>query len=387
MSNQRPIYFDNNATTAIAPEVFEAMVPWLTEHYGNASSAYRMAQRAKDALQTARVQVASLLNCEPREILFTSCGTESDNAALHSALVTTGHKHIITSQVEHSAITKYGEYLERTGRAAVTWLPVERDGTLDLAALERAIRPDTAVVSLMWANNETGVLFPVAEAAALCRSKGVLFHTDAVQCPGKIPLDLATVPADFVSLSGHKLHAPKGIGVLFVRKRARFANFVIGGGQEGGRRGGTENIAYIAGLGRAAELARENLIDEQTRVRGLRDRFETELLASVPGAVVNGHRDLRLPNTTNLCFPGADGEALLHELDHHGVCASAGSACTTGSMEPSHVLTAMGLTPEQAKGSLRFSFSQKNSLEEIDFVLGLIPALLHQQKQSFPLAT
>jgi cysteine desulfurase len=385
MQANHTLYFDNNATTAVAPEVFEVMVPYLTEHYGNASSAYKLAQRAKDALQTSREKIAKLLNCDAREIIFTSCGTESDNAAIYSALQTTGKKHIITSQVEHSAITKYCERLERQGHA-VTWLPVRSDGTLDLAELERALRPDTAIVSLMWANNETGVLFPIQEAAELCRAKGVLFHTDAVQTPGKIPLDLATIPVDFLSLSGHKLHAPKGVGVLFVRKRVRYVNLIVGGGQEGGRRGGTENIPYIVGLGRAAELALEHLIDEQTRVRALRDTFENTVLATIPGTAVNGHRELRLPNTSNLRFEGIEAEALLAELDLHNICASSGSACTTGSMEPSHVLTAMGLNAAQAKASVRFSFSQKNTAEEVDYALALLPVLLQKLRATNPVA-
>jgi cysteine desulfurase len=380
---QNIVYLDNNATTQIAPEVFEAMVPWLTDFYGNPSSAYRMGKETGKALDTAREQIAALLKADPKEIVFTSCGTESDNAALWSALQTSRKKHIVTTQVEHSAIANYGEHLEALGYS-VTWLPVDSEGRLDVAELERAIQPNTAVVSVMWANNETGVLFPVKEIAALCKKKNVLFHTDAVQTPGKIALDLSDGQIDFLSLSGHKLHAPKGVGVLYVRKGVRFVSYLVGGGQERGRRAGTENIASIVGFGRAAELAQENLIEEQTRVRQLRDTLENGLLAAVPGTQINGHREERLPNTSNLSFNGLEAEALLIGLDQHHICVSSGSACTTGSLEPSHVLTAMGLTPELAKSSLRFSLNHLNSEADVQKCLAVLPGLVDRLSKALP---
>ncbi|MES2307999.1 MAG: cysteine desulfurase NifS [Verrucomicrobiota bacterium] len=370
-------YFDNNATTAIAPEVFEAMVPFLTESYGNPSSAYSFGKKVRQAVETARAQVAALINADPSEIYFTSCGTESDNAAIWSALRSTKRKHLITSQVEHSAILHMGESLEHQGYG-VTWLPVNPDGTLDLVGLEESIRPDTGVVSLMWANNETGVLFPIEKIAAICREKKVLFHTDAVQTPGKIAIDVKKVPVDFLAISGHKLHAPKGVGVLYVRKGVPFIPFQIGGGQERGKRAGTENVASIVGLGKAAERAQETLIEEQTRVRAMRDRFENGMLAKISKSRVNGNREERLPNTSNLCFVGADAQDLLGALDEQGICCSAGSACTTGSVEPSHVLSAMGVSENDAKCSLRFSFSHFTRESEIDHALEVIPAMVEK---------
>lgn len=373
-------YFDNNATTAIAPEVFEAMVPFLTENYGNPSSAYGFGKKVRIAVEQARSQVAALINAEPSEIYFTSCGTESDNAAIWSALRSTKKRHLITSQVEHSAVLHMGESLEQQGYG-VTWLPVRTDGTLDLVTLEDSIRPDTAIVSLMWANNETGVLFPIEKIATICREKKVLFHTDAVQCPGKVPIDVKSLSVDFLAISGHKLHAPKGVGVLYVRKGVPFIPFQIGGGQERGKRAGTENVASIIGLGKAAESAQESLIEEQTRVRAMRDRFENRILELIAGVRVNGNREERLPNTANICFQGVDAQELLAILDEQGICCSAGSACTTGSVEPSHVLSAMGVSESDAKSSLRFSFSHFNQDSEIDRALELIPHLVETLKQ------
>lgn len=379
------IYLDNNATTRIAPEVFEAMVPFLTEHYGNPSSAYSFGKRVEGHLIQAREKVAALLGCTPKEIIFTSCGTESDNAAIWSALQTTGKKHIVTTQVEHSAIMNQTEWLEKNG-CGVTRLPVAPDGTLSLADVENAIRDDTAIVSIMWANNETGVLFPVEEIAALCKKKGVLFHTDAVQTPGKIDLrHVAQSDINFLSMSGHKLHAPKGVGVLYVKKRTKIVPYVIGGGQERGKRGGTENVASIVGLGRAAELALEKLSDEQTRVRALRDRFEDALLKRLPNLYINGKRDQRLPNTANVAFDFVEAEAILMMLDRNGICASSGSACTTGSLDPSHVLSAMGLTPARARSCVRFSFSHYNTDADIDYALQVIPPMIEQLRAMSPL--
>jgi len=379
------IYLDNNATTRIAPEVFEAMVPFLTEHYGNPSSAYSFGKRVEGHIKEAREKVAALLGCTPKEIIFTSCGTESDNAAIWSALQTTGKKHIVTTQVEHSAIMNQTEWLEKNGYG-VTRLPVAADGTLSLTEVEKAIRDDTAVVSIMWANNETGILFPVEEIAAICKKKGVLFHTDAVQTPGKIDLrHVVKSDIDLLSISGHKLHAPKGVGVLYAKKRTKLVPYVIGGGQERGKRGGTENVASIIGLGRAAELALEKLSDEQTRVRALRDRFETTLLDRLPHLYINGRRDQRLPNTTNIAFDFVEAEAVLMRLDMSGICASSGSACTTGSLDPSHVLSAMGLTPARARSCVRFSFSHYNSDADIDHALQVIPPMIEQLRAMSPL--
>jgi cysteine desulfurase len=359
------IYFDNNATTAIHPLVLEEMLPFLKEQYGNPSSAYSFGKRVARTIDRAREQVAALLGCEPSEILFTSCGTESDNTALQSALlVDQDRKHIITSKVEHSAIIKHSEALARRGYE-VTWLEVDADGLIDLEQLDKSIRQDTAIVSLMWANNETGVLFPIEEIAEICRKHQTIFHTDAVQAVGKIPINLRNLPVQFLSLSGHKLHAPKGVGALYVNRRARFFPLLIGGGQEEKRRGGTENTASIVGLGKAAELAAEFIDEENRFVRELRDTFEREALQRMSGITVNGHREKRLPNTTNLSIEGIDSEALLMVLDQQGVCCSAGSACTTGALEPSHVLRAMGLSTEQARASLRFSFGRLNTREEV----------------------
>lgn len=377
------IYFDNNATTAVSPRVFEAMVPFLTEHYGNPSSSYSIARGVRQAVERAREQVAALLGCEPKEVIFTSCGTESDNAAIASSLQTSGGRHIVVSSVEHSAVKNHAETLERQG-FAVTWLPVAPDGTLDPAQVDKALRPDTALVSVMWANNETGVLFPVEEIAALCSARGVAFHTDAVQVPGKIAIKTRDTKIDYLSISGHKLHAPKGVGALFVRRRAKFLPYLIGGHQEKGRRGGTENVASIVGLGEAAAQALEHLDDERTHVKKLRDRLESGVLGSIPGTRVNGHAEQRLPNTSNIAFPGVSAEALLLLLDKENVCASAGSACTTGSMEASHVLKAMAVPRDLALGSLRFSFCRTNTAEEVEHVLGLLPGIVRQLQEKPP---
>jgi cysteine desulfurase len=379
------IYLDNNATTRVAPEVFEAMVPFLTEHYGNPSSAYSFGKRVEGHLKEAREKVAALLGCTPKEIIFTSCGTESDNAAIWSALQTTGKKHVVTTQVEHSAIMNQTEWLEKNGYG-VTRLPVAPDGTLSLSELENSIRDDTAIVSIMWANNETGIIFPVEEIASICKRKGALFHTDAVQTPGKIDLrHVAKSDIDLLSLSGHKLHAPKGVGVLYARKRTKLVPYVIGGGQERGKRGGTENVASIVGLGRAAELSLQNMGDEQARVRTLRDRFENTLLEKLPYLYVNGKRDQRLPNTSNIAFDFVEAEAILMSLDDKGICASSGSACTTGSLDPSHVLSAMGLTPARARSCVRFSFSHYNTDADIDAALQILPPMIERLRAMSPL--
>lgn len=375
--NQRAVhYFDNNATTRIAPEVFEAMRPFLTDLWGNASSGYHFGRQVARHVDTAREQLAAMLNAEPGEIVFTSCGTESSNAALHSALVTQpGRRHVLTTAVEHSANMNFGAYLDRRGYE-VTYLPVDSDGALDLHLVEKSIQPDTAIVSVMWANNETGVLFPIEEIAAICHSKGAIFHTDAVQVAGKLPIDVRALDCDFLSLSAHKMHAPKGIGALFVKRNARFQPYLIGGQQERGRRAGTQNVPYIVGFGRAAELATANLREEDTRIRGLRDRFEQAVLSMIPTCVRNGAKEPRLPNTSNIAFESVEAEAVLMLLDQEGICASSGSACTTGSLHPSHVLTAMGVNARRARGSVRFSFGIDNTAAELDHLLAKLPPII-----------
>ena len=384
---QRPgslLYFDNNATTALDPAVVEAMMPFLTEMYGNPSSAYSFGSRVGKAVENAREQVAALLDCEAREIVFTSCGSEGNNTAIGSALAADpDRRHVVTSTVEHSATKNYCERLARRGYE-VTWLPVDEHGRIDPGEVERAVRSDTAVVSLMWANNETGVLFPVEETSRLARTKGAYFHTDAVQAVGKIPISLRNSAVHFLSLAGHKLHAPKGVGALYVSRKVKFTPLLVGGSQEGGRRGGTENVAGIVALGKAAELAGAAMHDEETRVLAMRDRFEQAILENVPGAEVNGDAAERLPNTTNLYFPGVESEGLLVLLDKKGICASAGSACTAGSLHPSHVLTAMGFSAERARASLRFSFSRFNGDEEVTRGLEIVLEAVNKLRSLTP---
>lgn len=383
--SRAPVYFDNNATTRVAPEVLEAMLPFLRENWGNPSSAYRFGHQLAGPLDSARAAVATLLNAEPREIIFTSCGTESINTAIHSALAAQPQKrHLVTGAVEHSATLKFCQFLQKRGYD-VTFLPVDSDGRLDLGLLERSIRSDTALVSLMLANNETGILFPIAEVAALCRSKGVLCHTDAVQAAGKLALDVKGLGVDFLSLSGHKLHAPKGIGALYIKRHTRFQPYLIGGGQERGRRGGTENVANIAAFGRAAELAVSRLHDCETRVRGLRDKLESGILAGIPGSVRNGPAAPRLSNTTNIAFEGVEAEGILLLLDQADIGASSGSACTTGSLDPSHVLIAMGCSAARARASLRFSLGAYNTEAEVDYLLQGLPGIIEKLRANAPI--
>ena len=375
MSDKAICYLDNNATTRVAPEVVEAMLPYLTEQWGNPSSAYSFGKQVGRALDAAREKVAALINADPREIIFTSCGTEGNNTAIHSALVTQpGKRHIVTTAVEHSANIKLCAQLEKRGYE-LTLLPVDSLGELDVHLLHESIRKDTAIVSVMYANNETGVVFPIEEIAAICRARGVLFHTDAVQTAGKFKLDVRQLGADFLSLSAHKLHAPKGVGMLFARRGVPFSSLITGGGQEQARRGGTENVPYIVGFGRAAELAMESLGDVP-RIKSLRDRMEQGLLASIPNSRRNGIKEPRLPNTSNIAISDCEAEGILLLLDRAGICASSGSACTTGSLEPSHVLTAMGLSRELAKGSIRLSLSKYNSDADIDRVLRELPVIV-----------
>ena len=376
MSSDALVYFDNNATTRVAPAAVEAMLPWLTTSYGNPSSTCRSGAQAAAAVARAREEVAALFNCEPREVVFTSCGTESNHAAILSALQNDpNRRRLVTTRVEHSAIVRHAETLSKRG-CEITWLGVDASGQLDLAELEDAIRPDTAVVSIMWANNETGVLSPIPRIAEIVRSKGAIFHTDAVQAAGKVPIALTDSKINFLSASAHKFHGPKGVGVLYVNRRTRFHPMLWGGSQENSRRAGTENVAAIVGAGVAASLAVRSMMEEGTRVRTLRDQFETGVLERIAGSAVNGDLVNRLPNTSNLSFAGVESEGILMLLDREGVCCSAGSACTAGSIHPSHVLRGMGFSTERARGSLRFSFSRLNTADEVARVLELLPGIV-----------
>ena len=380
----KTIYLDNNATTAVAPEVRDAILPYLNELYGNPSSMHTFGGQVADAVETAREQMASLLGANPDEIIFTSCGSESDNAAIWSAIQTQPEKrHLITTRVEHPAILSVMQHWERQGYR-VTYLGVDNKGRLDLDEYAAALTPDTALASIMFANNEVGNIYPIQRMAEMAKEKGVLFHTDAVQAVGKTPIDLAHLPADMLSLSGHKLHAPKGIGVLYVRKGVRFRPFLRGGHQEKGRRAGTENVPYIVGLGAAASLAAEHMQEERVNVALLRDRLEQGLLEQIPDCMVNGDVENRLPNTTNIAFKNVEGEAILLMLDRLGVCASSGSACSSGSLEPSHVLRAMGVPFTYAHGSIRLSLSRYSTQEEVDFVIENFPGVIKTLRMISP---
>ena len=378
------IYLDNNATTQVAPEVLEEMLPYFSEFYGNPSSMHTFGGMVEHKVTEARKRVAELLGASPEEIIFTSCGTESDSTAIRAAILSNPKKkHIVTSRVEHPAVKNLYEYLSKNGYR-VTFVPVDRKGRLDLDYLYKNLDEDTAIVSIMWANNESGVIFPVEEIGEVLREKRIVFHTDAVQAVGKIPIDLKKVDVDMLSLSGHKLHGPKGVGALYVRKGTKFSPFMIGGHQEKGRRGGTENVASIIGLGKASELAVANLSDENTRVKRLRDKLENELLKRVSNTMVNGDRDNRLPNTTSIAFEYVEGEAILLMMDEFGICASSGSACTSGSLEPSHVLRAMGVPFTAAHGSIRFSLSIYNTEEEMDVIIEKLPPIIERLRELSP---
>ena len=380
----RTVYADNNATTRVAPEVLEAMLPFFKEQFGNPSSMHYLAKPAEQAITKAREQVACLLNADPSEIVFTSCGTESDNAAIRGVLAALPHKkHIITTRVEHPAVRNVCQYLGKNGYR-VTELPVDKMGQIDLDELRETLDDDTALVSIMWANNETGIIFPVREIADMVKSRGALLHCDAVQAAGKLHIDLRTVNVDLLSISGHKLHAPKGIGVLYIRKGTYFSPLMIGGHQEKGRRAGTENVPYIVGLGKACELALEQMEDEQTRVKSLRDRLEQELLEKALDASVNGDPTNRLPNTTSISFKYIEGEAILLMLSAEGIAASSGSACTSGSLEPSHVLRAMGVPFTRVHGSIRFSLSRYNSDEEVSYIVEKMVPIARRLREISP---
>ncbi|HYA28502.1 MAG TPA: cysteine desulfurase NifS, partial [Acidobacteriota bacterium] len=377
------VYFDNNATTRVLPEVAAAMLPFYTEQYGNPSSIHRFGSAVGDKINEARAQVAALVGAaDPVEVIFTSCGTEGDNAAIRGMLEARPDKrHIVTTKVEHSAVLGLCQHLEKKGYR-VTWLNVDHEGALDLDQLRRALTDDTAVVSIMWANNETGVIFPIDEIAEIVRSKGIPFHVDAVQAAGRIPLRVGELPIDLMTISGHKFHAPKGVGALYVRRGITFPPFMIGGHQERNRRAGTENVASIIGMGKAAEIALGRMAEESARVKKLRDRLEALLLESCPDSRVNGTKEHRLPNTLNISFRYLEGESVLVLLDQQGICASTGSACTAGSAEPSHVLRAMGVPADWLQGAVRFSLSRFNTEEEVNYVNEKVP-LIVQRLQGF----
>ena len=378
------IYFDNNATTRVADEVYEEMQPYFRSLYGNPSSMHTFGGQVGIKIREARERVARLLGCDPSEIIFTSCGTESDSAAIHGTLAAVPQKRkVITSRVEHPAVLAVCRDLESHGYTVVE-LGVDKLGRLDLNELEHQLDNDTALVTIMSANNETGVIFPIEQIAEMVTSRGIPFHTDAVQIVGKMPLNLSKSPINLLSLSGHKLHAPKGVGVLYIKKGTRVAPFLLGGHQEGGRRAGTENVPGIIGLGKACELALEHMEDENTRVKYLRDKLESALLQTCPDSRVNGDREHRLPNTTNISFEYVEGEAILLLLDRHGICASSGSACTSGSLEPSHVLRAMGVPFTAAHGSIRFSLSRYNTESEVDFTIEKMPQIIHRLRELSP---
>jgi cysteine desulfurase len=371
------IYTDNNATTKVADEVIEEMLPYFGQYYGNPSSMHTFGDQVGKKLVQARQKVADLIHADPGEIVFTSCGTESDNSAVFSALnANPDKKRIITSNVEHPAILNLFKYLrDKKGYDAV-FVPVDGKGHLDLDMLYDSLSDDTAIVSLMWANNETGVIFPIPEIAEKVREKGILFHTDAVQAAGKVPIDVTSANVDMLSLSGHKIHAPKGVGVLYVKKGIRFHPYLIGGHQEKGRRGGTENTVSIIGLGKACELAAQHLPVMGTEVKALRDYLQNQLLEKIPSVSVNGDLETRLPNTLSIGFDAVEGESILLMLDRENICASSGSACTSGSLDPSHVLMAMKVPFKSAHGTIRFSLSHYNTREEMDnIVKTLIPAI------------
>ncbi len=381
---KKVIYVDNNATTKVAPEVFEAMLPYFKEDYGNPSSMHTFGGKVDRNIKEARTSVASLLGAAPEEIVFTCSGTESDNTAIWAAIQSNpDKKHIITSRVEHPAVKNLFEYLSKNGYR-VTFIPVDSKGRLDMDYLYRNLTDNTAIVTIMWANNESGVIFPIEKISRFVKEGGAVFHTDAVQAVGKIPIDLNKIDVDMLSLSGHKLHGPKGVGALYVRKGTKFSPFLIGGHQESGRRGGTENVASVVGLGKASELAAAYMDEENTRVKQLRNKLESEILKQIPNTIINGDIENRLPNTTNVSFEYVEGESILLMMDELGICASSGSACTSGSLEPSHVLRAMGVPFTAAHGSIRFSLSIYSTEEEIDVIIEKLPPIIKRLREMSP---
>lgn len=382
----KTVYFDNNATTKVADEVLEEIQPYFCELYGNPSSMHTFGGQVGIKLREAREKVAALLSCDPSEIIFTGCGTESDNTAIKGTLAAYPNKRkIITTRVEHPAVLSICRDLENHGYTVIE-IPVDKKGRLDMSELENQLDDDTALVSIMFANNETGTIFPVEKIAEMVTGSGIVFHTDAVQAVGKIPVNLSKSSIDLLSISGHKLHAPKGVGVLYVRKGTRLTPFVLGGHQEGGRRAGTENVPGIIGLGKACELALQNFDEENKKVKHLRDKLEKAILEKCPDCMVNGDPENRLPNTSNVSFEFIEGEAILLMLDKFGICASSGSACTSGSLEPSHVLRAMGVPFTAAHGSVRFSLSRYNTEQEVDYAIEKIPPIITRLRELSPFA-
>ncbi len=379
------IYTDNNATTQVDAQVVKEMLPCFTANYGNPSSMHALGADAGHVLKLARQRVATLLNVSSEEIMFTSCGTESDSTAIMAALQANPEKkHIVTTTVEHSAVKNLCESLKKNEGYRVTFVPVDKRGRLDLKTLFGSLSEDTAIVSVMWANNETGTVFPVQEIAKTVASKGITFHTDAVQAVGKLPIDLSDSSIHMLSLSGHKIHAPKGVGALYIKKGTQFAPFMVGGHQEKGRRAGTENVTSIVGLGKACELCLEHMDDLNTRVKVLRDRLENELVSRIPKSFVNGDVESRLPNTTSISFEYVEGEAILLMMNEYGICASSGSACTSGSLEPSHVLRAMGVPFTAAHGTIRFSLSVYNTEDDVDYIIDKLPAIIERLRAMSP---
>lgn len=382
----RKVYLDNAATTALSPRVLEAMLPYFTQHYGNPSSVHAFGREAKQGLDKARDQVAKALHCEPSEVIFTGCGTESDNTVLLGVAQRYGNKgkHIITTNVEHHAILHTCEYLEKQGYS-VTYLPVDQDGLVTAEQVAAAIRPDTILVSIMFANNEVGTIMPIQEIGAVCKEKGVLFHTDAVQAVGHIPVDVQAMHIDMLSLSAHKFHGPKGVGALYCRKGIRLPSYIMGGAQEKGRRAGTENVAGIVGLGAAIELATEQLEENRAKMTALRDRLMTGIQARISEVKLNGHPTNRLPNNVNFSFKYIEGESILLMLDMNGIAASSGSACTSGSLDPSHVLLALGLPHEIAHGSVRLTLGDETTEEDIDYTIDVLEKTVARLRAMSPL--
>lgn len=382
----RKVYLDNAATTALSPRVLEAMLPYFTQYYGNPSSVHAFGREAKQGLDKARDQVAKALHCEPSEVIFTGCGTESDNTVLLGVAQRYGDKgkHIITTNVEHHAILHTCEYLEKQGYS-VTYLPVDQDGLVTAEQVAAAIRPDTILVSIMFANNEVGTIMPIQEIGAVCKEKGVLFHTDAVQAVGHIPVDVQAMHIDMLSLSAHKFHGPKGVGALYCRKGIRLPSYIMGGAQEKGRRAGTENVAGIVGLGAAIQLATEQLEENGAKMTALRDRLMTGIQARISEVKLNGHPTNRLPNNVNFSFKYIEGESILLMLDMNGIAASSGSACTSGSLDPSHVLLALGLPHEIAHGSVRLTLGDETTEEDIDYTIDVLEKTVARLRAMSPL--
>ncbi|MBI5492516.1 MAG: cysteine desulfurase NifS [Deltaproteobacteria bacterium] len=380
------IYFDHNATTPVLDEVFEAMVPFLKEQWGNPSSIHWAGRGTRKAVEDARESVARLLNCTPLEIIFTSSGTEGDNHAIKGLAYAKKDKgnHIITTKVEHPAVLNTCKHLQKDG-FDVTYLDVDTDGLIDLNALKSAITPRTILITVMFANNETGVLSPIKEIGDIAKEKGVTFHTDAVQAAGKIPIDLQKLNIDLLTISGHKLYGPKGVGALFARRGVRLVPLIHGGHHERNRRGGTENVAGIVGFGKACDIALKDMDREITHLKALRERLEKGIAEKIPHIKVNGHLEKRLPNTANISFEFVEGESLLLNLDMKGIAASSGSACTSGSLEPSHVLLAMSLSHELSHGSVRFSLGKSNTAGEIDYLIEIMPPIVERMRSMSPL--